>query len=485
MIALRPIHILLLATLVAFGASLAAPFHLDDYALFSDPAITSPSGWWEVWKPLQTRPLTWFTFWINFQLGGRNPAGYHAVSLALHLAAVWLVYATLRSGVTGNDVQGGRPSPVAEFGALMAAAVFALHPIQAEAVNYVFDRGTLLATVFCLLTLRSWREGREWHAAGWFALALLSKEECVTFPVFLLLAARAWRPAMGVMFGLSAAAGARLLVATAAVRGSGAGVQAGIAPLEYLGTQGLVILRYLRLLVAPYGFTVDPDIRISHAWWAWAVILGVAALLWWRHRHGWWFAAGLILLAPSSTILPAADLAADRRLYLPMLAFAALAGLLLERFDRRLGVALAGVLLVLSFGRTQTWASEQSLWREAVERAPNKVRPLIQYARTCEPRLALQVLERAKSLAPDDPRVATERGRRYLEWGQPAAALGEFGRALALAPNDPQAVNNRGVALLLLGQKDAAVADFRRALRLEPSFPDAAANLKRLGVEVR
>ena len=57
--------ILMLAALVAFGASLGAGFHFDDYAIPADPAITSPSGWWEVWRPAQTRPVTYFTFWLN------------------------------------------------------------------------------------------------------------------------------------------------------------------------------------------------------------------------------------------------------------------------------------------------------------------------------------------------------------------------------------------------------------------------------------
>jgi hypothetical protein len=59
---LRPIHVILLAALLAFGASLSAPFHLDDFSILSDSTLTSNSGWWEVWKPLQSRPLTQFTF---------------------------------------------------------------------------------------------------------------------------------------------------------------------------------------------------------------------------------------------------------------------------------------------------------------------------------------------------------------------------------------------------------------------------------------
>src|SRR5437764_594472 len=164
--------ILTVAALAAFGASLASSFHFDDYAIFADPSIATPAGWWEVWRPIQTRPLTYFTFWLNFELGGKNPVGYHAVNLALHLAAVLLLYDILRRLLY-------RPA------ALFAAAVFAVHPMQAEAVNYVWARGTLLMTVFCLLSWRSWLDRRYWTAVLWFGLALVAKEECAAFPLFL------------------------------------------------------------------------------------------------------------------------------------------------------------------------------------------------------------------------------------------------------------------------------------------------------------
>ena len=57
------------AALAAFGASLLSGFHFDDYAIFSDPALTSPDGWLRVWGPGQTRPLTYLTFWLNYQAG--------------------------------------------------------------------------------------------------------------------------------------------------------------------------------------------------------------------------------------------------------------------------------------------------------------------------------------------------------------------------------------------------------------------------------
>src|SRR5512140_2994955 len=84
------------AALAAFGLSLGSGFHFDDYAIFADRALTGANGWLDVWRLGQTRPLTYLTFWLNFQSGGRDPAGWHAVNLALHVAAVLLLYDCLR-----------------------------------------------------------------------------------------------------------------------------------------------------------------------------------------------------------------------------------------------------------------------------------------------------------------------------------------------------------------------------------------------------
>jgi len=467
----RQIVILLIAAIIAFGGCLWGSFHFDDYSLFS-------SG---LWRPFEIRPLTYATFWLNQWLGGRNPAGYHAVNLALHLIAVLLLFEALQQIV----------SPRAAF---LAAAIFAVHPFQAEPVNYIFARSTLLATVLCLAALASWLRGHLWWATGWFAAALLAKEECVAFPVFLLLLhfsrhrdSRELKP-IAAMFALSAAAGIRVLIAVQNTPGSGAGAQAAVSWRSYLVTQGAVILRYLRMLIVPLGFTVDADIHtpaipIAALAWAGVMVLAiVASFQFSRARAGFWFLAGLVLLLPSSSIFPATDLAADRRMYLPMIAFAACAGLLLERARPVFVAPILILLMGVSVARTATWRTEQSLWTEAVAKAPTKIRPRIQLARAVDPASALPMLEQARQMAPADPRIPSEEGRIYMNLGRPERALPEFGRALALSPHSADALNNRGVALLALDQKEAARADFERALAIDPCQFDARLNLSRLGI---
>ena len=480
---MRARWILLAAALVAFGASLGSGFHFDDYAIFSDPALQSGRGWLEVWAPLQSRPLTYFTFWLNRVLGEGDPLGYHLFNLVFHLIAVLLAWECLR-----------RLLP--ERVALLAGVIFALHPLQAEAVNYVWARSIVLAAACCFAALWMWLEGRPWIAVACFALGLLAKEECAAFPLFLLWLSwngslpgvRRSRSALAVMFALAMAAGARVIWATSVIPGAPAGVQAGISPLKYLVAQGAAICRYVQLFVLPYGFTVDAE--IPRGVWVglggWAVIVAITVyLVRARRTFAVWWIAGLLLLLPSSSIFPAADLAADRRMYLPMFAFAVLAAMVVSHWEARVRapqvtIVVALVLVALSVSRTLVWMSEQRLWAEAVERAPGKLRPKLQLARALPAAKGLELLSKARLQSPYEPAIATEIGKILMSEGQVDGALEEFGRALALAPTDARNMNNRGVALQALGQTEAARADFLRALRTDPSLVEAKENLAKL-----
>ena len=459
-----------LLTLVAFGAGIAGPFHFDDYSLFAA----------DFWHPFPTRPLTYLTFWFNILIAGRNPVVYHLCNLAAHLTSVWLAWRVFGK-LLGNET------------AWLAAAIFALHPFQAEPVNYIFARSSVLTTLFCLGALYEWTAERPWRATAWFLLAVLAKEECATFPVFLVLLdiwqlrrVRSIR-AIGVMLMFATSAVIRVALA-AGSPSSGAGLYAGITPAQYLLTQGTVILRYFRMLALPWGFTVDPDISqasLPLGLMAWAALLGLAALAvagFRKTKPAVWFLGGLILLAPTSSVFPAADLAADRRLYLPLIAWAPCAALMLSKVRPTLLLALVVLLAGLSLERTLTWRTEESLWADAVAKAPHKVRPRIQLARALNPVRALQLLQETESIAPDDPKVASEEGRVLLVLGRPEKALLAFGRALALEPNSAAALNNRAVALQQMGQGPAAQQDFERALAKDPCLFDARWNLHRLGV---
>ena len=425
--------------------------------------------------------MTGLIDWLNYQMAGQEPLGYHAVNLLLHLGAVLLAYECLRRLLPATA-------------ALVAAAIFAVHPLQAEAVNYVAERGVILAAVLCFAALLAWIEGQPWVAVAAFAAALLADERCCAFPLLLLMArpdaagqagacpvgttlkergAQAAPPAKR-LFILSSTIAFLLGIAAAAIRAHGRNY-----------AFALVGLRVLRLFVLPWGFTIEPDVREPVAL-AIAVAVGVAAVAAWRwrklsvHSELSWMLMGLLLLIPSFSANPAAD----PRAYLPLFAFAAATGLLLARVPAHAwGIAAVTILIAVSVSRTYVWMSDERLWREAVRRAPGRVEPKIQLAKALRAGDALELLSRARQQAPYDPEIPALAGKILLDEQQYDNALDELSRAVAMNPRNATAFNNRGVTLAALGQFPAAAADFQHALALEPHFAEARENLKRLGVK--
>lgn len=474
---------LLLPLAVAFLCWLALPgtFAFDDHSLFADPAVVPLDAWRQWFRLEQSRPLTYITFWLDYHLWGHAAAGFRLTNLLIHLASTAALYLATRKLFQPATAQ-------------IAAALFALHPLAHEPLLYVFARSSSLAALFCLIALWQWVEEKPLRATLAFAAALLAKEECVTFPLALLMIdfARERKPRwpyIGAMLALSAAAGARVLYATKAIAGSGSGFGQQTSPWKYFVSQGHAIPGYLWRLFVPVQMSIDParpTPDLEHAVFAWTVIglsLTAASWFWAKYKQpGFWLIPAWLLLLPSSSILPAADAVAFRRMYLPM-AFLAVAFALALKTQPKIAYALIAVWTLFAAARQPTWQSELALWREASDLAPKQLRPHIQLSRLTPRDEALRHLDTAKELAPGDPEVASERGRVWLESGNAAQALAEFGRALALAPRQARHLQNRGAALLALGQTDAARADFEQALRRDPCLKPARENLLRLGIQ--
>lgn len=474
-----------IAGIVVFLRATQGVFHLDDYALLVDPAITSPNGWLDCFHWTQTRPLTWLSFWANYQMFGEWAGGYLALNLLLHATNSALLRITF-ARVVPVDVASG------------AALLFAVHPFAVEPVNYVFARAILLATMFSLLAMRAWFNGNFWRALGWFTLGMLAKEESAALPIFFLIYEWSTRNraskvkqwiAIAAMVGVACVLGLRTILATKLIVGSGSGFAAGISPLQYLYHQGeIILLKYASGFIGPFMFTIDSDVYLTEGFLIklapWVLI---TLFVFWASRSfhnlgiGFWFLSGLVLLLPSSSILPAADLAAFRRMYLPMIAISVGFASCCINSNQWIRLVFMLYFAAHSFWQTGYWLNEVSLWTRAVELSPHKIRPRIQLARVSPNDQALEILNALPNSVTDNRTVASEKARVYLSMHKPELALAEFGKALALSPSDPLAISNRGAVLGMLGQKEAAKSDFDRALKLDPCQYDARYNLKRLG----
>jgi len=179
--------IIVAAVVLAFMPVFSAGFIWDDDAyVTANPLLTDPDGLKRIWFSAHTQsqyfPLTFTTLRLEYALWGLHPLGYHAVNVLLHCANALLVWALLRR--------------LALPGAWLAAAIFALHPVQVESVAWVTELKNLQSTFFYLLALLAWlrfasEKNRAWRfymlTLVLYMLALFSKTTACTLPAAMLL----------------------------------------------------------------------------------------------------------------------------------------------------------------------------------------------------------------------------------------------------------------------------------------------------------
>jgi hypothetical protein len=182
-------HPRLLLSLIAAAAYLAAlvgPFQFDDLAVIVryEPVHSLAAWWASVGHGI--RPLLKLSYAVNWALGGA--AGFHAFNLAVHLANTELV---LRLCAAAADHRARWPFRTHDRAAFAAAVLFALHPVQTEAVTYISGRSSSLVTLFVLGALLAYAEGlraaRALPGLGLalvlFGCALFVKESSATLPL--------------------------------------------------------------------------------------------------------------------------------------------------------------------------------------------------------------------------------------------------------------------------------------------------------------
>jgi len=207
------VRIVLLAvlTLVTTGLylnSFPGSFHYDDYPLLlENPLITGEAFPLSTfWSHYWGRPLTLATFRIEYSLFGSDPFFFHLANYLLHLCVVVLLFFVVRRYIGGDGL------------AFSTALIFAVHPVQSQAVNYVWSRSVLLMAVFVLLTLLVWRR---FPLLGLIIaqLAIWSRAEGVVLGLLLILLMPRWWKWVSVLIGANLA-----ILAGALWRDSGAGV---------------------------------------------------------------------------------------------------------------------------------------------------------------------------------------------------------------------------------------------------------------------
>ena len=518
---LLPVLVLAAAVLAAYWPALHAGWIWDDDSYVLENAVVRvPGELWRAWVPGATPqwyPLVFLSFGVQHAVHGIDPFGYHLVNVLLHLGSAvlaWWLLAALRLP-----------------GALLAAALFALHPVQVESVAWVTERKNVLSMAFALASMLAWvrwlQAGQAGGRRGWwlamtlFACAMLSKTTAVAVPVAMAAAAW-WRPSAG-RTGRS--------VARAVMPFFAVGIVLGLATewieATHVGARGAEfergaverILQAAQAWWAYLGLWAWPaDLMFVYPrfggppWSAWAALAGgiaVAGACAVAARRG---ARGPMaaFLVYSAGVFPALGFInlfplrfapiADHFLYVGTVPLAAgtawLAAWAWGPLARRglrpaLGAvaaaALCAPLAALSHGHCTAYRDEVSLWRVALDRNPdawlaanNLARILMKQSEDLavagdragsESALAeaATLVERAAALAGtiDMPVQSNLSEVRRLQ-GRLPEALAAIDAGIAIQPAAPGPHWQRGRLLEMLGRFAEAGPEYARAVEGSP-----------------
>jgi hypothetical protein len=184
--------IIALLVIIVYSNTLDASFHLDDFVHIEGNSLIKHPGSVSALLHSPERGISKASFALNYALGGLDVFGYHVVNIAIHIANSILVYFVLMLLFQLVESVRARAARLAFF----VAAIFALHPIQTQAVTYLTQRHeilsaffSLLAMLFFLLALRSKVRGRRIvfyiFVPIFYFLAFNSKEVAITLPIII------------------------------------------------------------------------------------------------------------------------------------------------------------------------------------------------------------------------------------------------------------------------------------------------------------
>jgi len=447
------------------------------------------------------RPLLTLWFLINKSIFGLHPHWFHITTVLAHAAAAALAFFVARSLLKENGA------------ALFTAAIFALHPLQAESASWISSVNDSLAAALCFASFLTYRKARarQQYSSGWwmlasvlFLLALFTKEVSIVLPGIILVdllsdPADNSRPASLSLPSLLAAILTYVPVAIlwlllrSWVLGGSAAISSSIPSIGYLWSIPKIVLFNLYRIVLPLHLSPHYDFRLVESPGSAQFLLPLAALIALaslailaarRHPPLWVALAWLILpMLPTLNLrwMNQDDFIHDRYLYMSMLGAALLAGSGYawvgkkwprQQLVRPLAAALAVVLAFGSAIQSQYWANDVILFLRAVTVAPNNEWAQLNYGS------ALSSRGRYAEAAPHFVRsyelktgwmAADFAGFAYQQSADLLQAERWFTTALQLNP----ALANAwfGLAQIRLAQHhpEEATSYLRKALKIEPA----------------
>lgn len=494
-------------SLAAYSPALRGAPLWDDDGHLTKPELASTDGLRRIWiEPGATQqyyPLVHSAFWLMHRAWGDWTPGYHVVNVLLHALSALLLAVIMRR--------------LQLPGAVLAAFLFALHPVQAESVAWMTELKNTLSTPLYLGALLAWLRydatptNRAWLAAfGLFAAALASKTVTATLPVSLLILVwwqrgqLTWRDVrpfvplvvLGLAAGLTTAWVERHFIGAV-------GSDFSLTLLERVLLAGRAVWFYAYSLALPVNLSfVYPRWVIDQSvWWQYAFPVALAAVagVLWRIR-GWSRGPLATLLLYVVALAPALGFVdvfpfrysyvADHFQYLaslPLLGAAAAAFASTRAFGttagRAVAVALVFALGILTWRESHQYTDPETLYRTTIARNPeawmahHNLAELTLRGPDSHIEQAITHVREALRLRPDHAEAHNTLGYAMQRLGRFDEARRHYEDARRLHPGLASPHNNLGVLAYLEGRLEEAVVHYRDALARDGRDPEALRNL--------
>jgi len=458
-------------------------------------------------------PVTWLSHMLDAQLFGTAPAGHHATSVLLHLAAGLLFFLFLLRAAERT------------WPAFPAAALFLWHPLRVESVAWVAERKDVLSGVFFVLTLLAWRRWTRAPTTGGYALAalllalgLMAKPMLVTTPFVLLLLDAwplerrfgdgAWRRRVLEKLPLLLLAAASAVVTTLVQDAGGSVVSAGELPaLVRLENAFASAGVYLRQTFLPTGLACfyphaaatseEPErALLLPALVALLVLAGLVSWAWRGRRERPFALVGLLwflgMLVPVSGIVQTGLQAhADRYTYLPSLGLAVVLAYGAADLVVRMPILARGaapvcalalsLLLVASARQVGFWRDSFALFGHALDvtRGNHLAHANLGYAhlRAGDAQRAAEELAASLELLEFDPGVLLNHATALLALERFEEARRVLRRLSAATPRDWRLHSKLGELAFRTGDAEGARRAFAEAVRLGSRYVPDHVNL--------
>jgi tetratricopeptide (TPR) repeat protein len=500
--------------LIVYSNSFQGSFHLDDEpSIIENPAISDLRNIKNIWSFWPTRFITYLSIAINYRLGGLNVFGYHVFNLLSHIITAllvwWLVLLTLKTPGMKKEPISCSPGLIAFF----AAAVFLVHPIQTQPVNYIIQRAVLLAALFYIAALCLYvnagiamegNPGNLWKKYYFSSLvvailAMFSKEMAISLPLtiglygfYFFRGKRIFKWGLLAPFLIVSLIVPIVMLVTGSVDIPGmrrVGEPAiEISSGQYALTQLRVITTYLRLVFIPINLNIDYDYPLARSIFEAPVIFGLLLLLLLfgfiiklsQKRKlivfgiAWFFVA----LLPESSFLPIRDVIFEHRLYLPLAGFSLFLIVGTVQSFKPKAFVLASLCLLLAgysistYLRNNIWKDEITLWGDASYKSPQKLRPWnnlgVAYVGRGEYDRAIKCYNTALSIEPRAFDIYNNLGMAYDSKGEYALAIKYYDQAISIDPKGFDSYKNRGLAYCNKNDFERAISDYNEAIKIKP-----------------